>query len=106
MAKFPLAFLFDKTEDESKVSNRKLLNYAAGLTGQNMTYSYISSWLSYFCINILHIKERAVGLVFGASYIWDAINDPVVGAYIDRRKHRPYAKLRPMNFYLPPIIGA
>lgn len=103
--RFPLAFLFDKTESETKVANRHILSYAVGLTGQNMTYSYISSWLRYFCINILKINSETVGLIFGASHIWDAINDPLIGAYVDKRKHKPYRKLRPFLLYTPPIIG-
>lgn len=100
-------FLFDKVpKGEGYVANRRILNYAVGLTGQNITYSYISGWLRYFCINILHVDELKVGTIFSISYLWDAVNDPIIGAYIDRRKHRPYQKLRPYLLYLPPIIGA
>ncbi|NMP38261.1 MAG: hypothetical protein GX051_09130 [Clostridiales bacterium] len=100
-------FLFDKVpRGEGCVANRSILSYAVGLSGQNMTYSYVNGWLRYFCINVLHIKEDKVGLIFSLSYIWDAINDPIVGAYIDRRKHKPYNKLRPFLLYFPPIIGA
>lgn len=100
-------FLFDKTtKGEGYVANRNILNYAVGLTGQNITYAYVSGWLRYFCVNILHINAQKVGFIFSASYAWDAINDPIIGAYIDRKKHRPYQKLRPYLLYLPPVIGA
>lgn len=105
--KNPIGFLFEKEpRGEGYVANRKILNYAAGLAGQNITYSYVSGWLRYFCINVLHIKETTVSNIFTASYFWDALNDPIVGAYIDRRKHKPLQKLRPFLLYFPPIIGA
>ncbi len=105
--KNPVKFLFSKeAAGEGYVQNRNILSYAVGLTGQNMTYSYVSGWLRYFCVNILHIDEGKVGMIFSASYVWDAINDPIVGAYIDRRHHKPYNKLRPFLLYFPPIIGA
>ncbi len=106
MNKPSLKFLFDKTpKGEGYVANRDVFNYAIGLTGQNMTYFYISNWVRYFCINILHIAPEKVGTMFSFTYIWDAINDPIVGAVIDRRKHKAYNKLRPYLLYCPPIIG-
>ena len=41
-------FLFSKEESETKVANNRLLSYAVGLTGQNMTYSFISQRLFVF----------------------------------------------------------
>ena len=106
MSRLSVKHFFKTTPDEGYyVANRDILNYAIGLTGQNMTYSYVSGWLRYFCINILHIAPDKVGALFSFTYIWDAINDPVVGAVIDRRKHKPYNKLRPYLLYMPPIIG-
>ena len=99
-------FLFTKdTKGPGYVPNNQIFAYASGLTGQNISYSYVSGWLRYFCINILHIDSLKVGSIFSASYVWDAINDPVVGAYVDRRKYRPYHKLRPYLLWCPPLIG-
>lgn len=99
-------FLFDKTsKGEGYVPNNLIFAYASGLAGQNLTYSYIANWLKYFFINILHVDPMKISTVFSASYIWDAINDPLVGAYIDKRKYKPYNKLRPFLLYTPPIIG-
>ena len=75
---------FSKEESETKVANNRLLSYAVGLSGQNMTYSYISNWLRYFCINMLHIDTAKVGSIFFVSSIWDAINDPLMGIIADR----------------------
>jgi len=69
-------FLLSEEETEGKVQNRKLFHYALGLAGQNVSYGYVSGWLNYFCINLLHIDPKKVGRVFFASYFWDALNDP------------------------------
>lgn len=99
-------FLFDKTvKREGDAPNNEIFAYACGLAGQNLTYAYISNWLRYFCINLLHIDSLKVGTIFSASYVWDAINDPLVGAFVDRKTHKPYRKLRPYLLYLPPFIG-
>ncbi len=99
-------FLFSKeTKGEGYVPNIEIFSYASGLAGQNLTYSYVSNWLRYFCINLLHMDTVKVGAIFSASHIWDAINDPVIGAIVDRRKYKPYMKLRPYLVAFPPIIG-
>lgn len=99
-------FLFSKeTKGEGYVPNNELFAYASGLTGQNLTYSYTSSWLRYFYINLLHMNPLKVGTVFSISYVWDAINDPIIGTIVDRRQHKPYRKMRPFLLYMPPIIG-
>mgnify|MGYP000349257192 CR=1 FL=1 len=99
-------FLFDKSsKGEGYVPNNLIFAYASGLAGQNLTYFYITNWLKYFYINILHVDPMKISTVFSASYVWDAVNDPLVGAYIDKRKYKPYRKLRPFLLYTPPIIG-
>ena len=98
-------FLFDNTETDTKVSNTRLLSYAAGLTGQNMTYSLVSSRLFVYLNTILKIPSEKTGIITGVSTLWDAINDPLVGGLIDRRKHRPGYKLRPFLLWTPVIIG-
>lgn len=100
-------FLFDKKPKvEGGASNRQILDYAVGITGQNMSYWYISSWLRYFCINLFHMDEMKVGTIFSLSYAWDAVNDPLIGAVVDRIPFKPYRKLKPYVTYLPPLIGA
>lgn len=104
--KNPLAFLLSRKEEEGKVQNRHLFNYALGLAGQNVTYGYVNNWLNYFCINLLHIEPKKIGRIFFASYFWDALNDPIIGAAIDKHRFKNGEKLRPFLFYMPPIIGA
>ncbi len=98
-------FLFDNTETETKVSNTRLLSYAAGLTGQNMTYNFVSSRLFVYLNTILKIPSEKTGIITGVSTLWDAINDPLIGGLIDRRKHKPGYKLRPFLLWTPILIG-
>ncbi len=99
-------FLFSKEESDTKVANTRLLSYAAGLTGQNMTYGFVSSRLFVYLNTILKIPSEKTGIITGVSTLWDAVNDPIVGALLDRRKHKPGQKLRPFLLWTPAIIGA
>ncbi len=103
--KFNPLFMFSREESETKVANDRLLSYAAGLTGQNMTYNFVSNRLFVYLNTILKIPSEKTGWITGVSTMWDAINDPFVGALIDRRKHKPGQKMRPFLLWTPAIIG-
>ena len=103
--KNPVKFFFSREESDTKVANNRLLSYAAGLTGQNISYSFISSRLFVFLNTVLNIPAEKTGLITGVSTLWDAINDPLVGTLIDARKFKPGNKLRPLILYTSPIIG-
>ena len=98
-------FLFSKEESETKVANTRLLSYAAGLTGQNMTYNFVSQRLFTFMNTILQIDPKDTGKITSAITLWDAVNDPLVGSLLDRRKHKPGYKLRPFLLWTPIFIG-
>lgn len=94
-------------EDLSKryVKTGKLFSYAAGLAGQNISYGYISNWLFYYLEYVRGISPKLSGVITGVSRIWDSINDPIVGAMVDKHKFRSGEKLRPILLITPPIIG-
>lgn len=98
-------FLFKKGAEEGYVENRRLLAYAVGLAGQNVNYSYIANWLFYFCNNILKIDANKVGYITSISRVWDSVNDPLIGAWIDRRRCKSGEKLRPYLLKVPPVIA-
>lgn len=97
--------LFSKEADEGYVPNRELFAYSAALAGQNLTYQFVTQWLFYFCTDVLKIGARKVGFFTGFSRIWDALNDPIVGAIIDRRRCKNGQKLHPYLGKLPIFIG-
>lgn len=93
-------------QKDGYIPNRSLFAYATGIAGQNMNYGLINSWLFYFCNNVLKISADAVGMITGISRLWDSINDPIIGALIDRHTFKKSGeKLRPYLIYLPAIIG-
>ena len=47
-------------------------------------YLLMSLYVLYFSTNVLLMSPAVMGTIFGASRIWDAISDPVVGYWSDR----------------------
>lgn len=103
--KFNPLFMFSREESDTKVANDRLLSYSAGLTGQNMTYNFVSNRLFVYLNTILKIPSEKTGIITGVSTLWDAINDPLIGGLIDRRKHKPGQKMRPFLLWTPAIVG-
>ncbi len=97
-------FLFTNEETDTKVSNRRLLSHAIGLTGQNMAYSFLGRLFVYLN-TVLGIPAEKTGIITGVSTLWDALNDPLVGSLMDHRRHKPGYKLRPFLLWTPPLIG-
>lgn len=59
----------------------------------------------FILILFLRYRPKKTGIITGVSTLWDAVNDPLVGGLIDRRRHKPGYKLRPFLLWTPPIIA-
>ncbi len=101
----PFKKLLSREAEEGYIPSRELTKHAAALTGQNLTYSFISNWMFYFCTNVLKISPNKVGIITGIARLWDAVNDPIVGGYVDKRQSKPGEKLKPYLRYVPLPLG-
>ncbi len=92
-------------DTEHQVPNKELLRFATGIAGQNVTYGTISNWVKYFLMTALGINSVVVGLCLMIPKIWDAINDPIIGAIVDKHIFKNGEKLRPFLKIMPLPIG-
>lgn len=83
----------------------ELVNYLAGMFGQNMIYNIIASGLiAYYLQSVLHIPVMAIGIIVAVARVWDAINDPMMGTIVDKTKTK-WGKCRPYLIIFPAVIG-
>ena len=101
----PIKWLTNKSADEGCIPNSELLQYGIGMGGLTANSNFISSWFFYFCTDVLKIKPGAVGVITSLSRIWDGVNDPIVGAYIDGRRNKSGSKFHTYLARLPFFIG-
>lgn len=79
--------------------------YLCGMFGQNMIYNIIASALiGFYLQSVIYIPTLAIGIITGVARVWDAINDPMMGTFVDRTKSR-WGKCRPYLIIFPSIIG-
>lgn len=72
--------------------------YALGDLGGILTFSLVSSFLQMFYTDSLHIPLEKITVLMLAARIWDAVNDPLWGGFIDSRKPTRFGRFRPYIF--------
>lgn len=68
--------------------------YGMGAVGKDMVYSLVAGFLMYYYNDILGISATYIGILFMASRLFDAFNDPIMGVVVDRTKTK-IGKFRP-----------
>lgn len=74
--------------DHYDTSTFERLSYAAYFAGQNIVYMIITSYLLMFYVSYLKMDPALIATIFLVVRIWDAVNDPLIGVFMDRIKFR------------------
>ncbi len=67
-------------------SRKERTSYGAWFVGQNIIYFMVLSYLAIFLTDEIGMVEGAVATLFLVARVWDAINDPMLGALVDKTK--------------------
>lgn len=81
-------------ENGKKVSLVEKLGYASGDLACNLVFQTVSIFLLIFYTDVFGISAAAAATLFLVARLWDAINDPIMGAIVDKTKTR-WGKFRP-----------
>lgn len=88
------------------ISTKEKVNYYIGLSGQNLVYSLIgASFFTYFMTDIALFPAIVVSALLIIMKMWDGINDPIVGSFVDKHTFKNGEKLRPFLKYTPLPVG-
>ena len=90
----------DAEKDIGDYSGKERNFYLAGMFGQNIIYSTVSSVLQVFYTDILIIPTLAVSIIMGVSRVWDGANDIIMGTVVDKT-HTRWGKCRPYLKFVP-----
>lgn len=83
------------TKKTHGITFKDKMGYAMGDAACALSFSLIGSFLQLFYTDVLFIDPAKLVTLFLVSKIWDAVNDPIWGAVIDRKKPSKYGKFRP-----------
>lgn len=88
-------------KEKRYVGVKENLAYGFANAGQVFGYNLVAGgYLSLFFTKVFGIPEQAVAVMILVLGIWDTVNDPLMGAIVDKTRTR-YGKLRPYLMVVP-----
>lgn len=79
---------------EKVLSIKEKVGYGLGDFAANIVFQTVMIFLMFYYTDIYGIPAAAVGTLFLIARIWDAVNDPMMGAIADRTKSK-HGRFRP-----------
>ena len=77
--------------------------YLIGMAGQNMIYNIIGTGLYFYYQSVIFLPAIAISIFMAIARVWDAINDPMMGTFVDKT-HTKWGKCRPYLLFCPAVI--
>ncbi len=81
-------------EQKAKLSGAAKASYGLGAVGKDMVYMLSASYVLYYFQDLLGVSAAAMGFILMAARIFDAFNDPIMGAIVAKTKTK-WGKFRP-----------
>ena len=97
-----------KKTTKGGLTTKHWFGYMFGDFGGCMTFALMASTFSIYCTNVLGIDPIVMGVLTIIWTIWDAINDPMMGALMDKafaRNRNPKGKFRPWLLRATPLLA-
>lgn len=85
----------DENQHPNKIGLKEGMGYCLGDAGNLFVLTYVSSFLKIFYTDILKIPMEKVANLFLFTRLWDAINDPLWGGIVAKRRPSKDGKFRP-----------
>ena len=95
----------DKTKNNLNLKHK--VGYGVGDAGGCLTFALMGSTFAMYCTNALGIDEFLLAGLLFIWNVWDFINDPLMGALMDKifaKNKNPKGKFRPWLLRAAPLI--
>ena len=79
------------------------VSYGLGDMASQFVWSFIGSYLMIFYTDVALLPTAAISMIFLIARVWDAINDPIMGAIAERTRTK-YGRFRPYLLYGTPFL--
>jgi GPH family glycoside/pentoside/hexuronide:cation symporter len=86
------------------ISLTEKIGYSLGDTASNLIFQTVLFFITYFYTDIFGIAPATLVTMFLVTRIWDAVNDPIMGAIADRTNTR-WGKFRPYLLWVAIPFG-
>lgn len=96
------------TATKSGLTKKHWIGYACGDLGGCMTFALMGAMVTRYYTNVLQVNTVVLATLLLVWNVWDAVNDPMMGALMDKifAKHRdPRGKFRPWLLRSAPLVA-
>ena len=90
------------------LTKKHWLGYAMGDLGGCMTFALMGSMVTRYYTNVLHVNTVVLATLLLVWNVWDAVNDPLMGALMDKifaKHHNRKGKFRPWLLRATPLVA-
>lgn len=97
-----------KTKTPSGLSMKHKIGYACGDLGGCMTFALMGSIVTRYYTNVLQVNTVVLATMLLVWNVWDAVNDPLMGALMDKvfaKYHGQGGKFRPWLLRSAPCVA-
>lgn len=97
-----------KTKTPSGLSMKHKIGYACGDLGGCMTFALMGSIVTRYYTNVLQVNTVVLATMLLVWNVWDAVNDPLMGALMDKvfaKHHGQGGKFRPWLLRAAPCVA-
>lgn len=93
-----------RSSKKNEVGPVESAGYCSIEVGNQFVWTMISTYLSIFYTDVVGLAPAVVSMIFLVARIWDAVNDPMMGA-ITERTHTKWGKFRPYLIFGAPVVA-
>jgi len=96
-----------ETKKASGLTLKHKIGYGLGDAGGCMSFTLMGSTFAMYCTDALKVNTDLLAILLVIWNVWDFINDPLMGAFMDRafaKKHNPKGKFRPWLLRSAPLL--
>lgn len=87
-----------------RASKAGVILYSCGDLASQFVWTFTGSYLTVFYTDIVGLAPAVVAAIMMAARLWDAINDPMMGAIAERTRSR-WGRFRPYIAFGAPILA-
>ena len=91
-------------EQKRKATKAATICYGFGDLASQFVWTYVGSYLTIYYTDIVGLAPAAVSVIMMLARIWDAINDPMMGAIAERTRSK-FGRFRPYIAFGAPFLA-
>ena len=91
-------------ENQKRASKAAVICYGFGDLASQFVWTFVGSYLTLFYTDVVGLAPAIVSVIMMGARIWDAVNDPMMGAIAERTRSR-FGRFRPYIAFGCPFLA-